>query len=62
MQPNTENVLLKEIDTYLAKVLPIRQTVVLGSEQLSLQTNGRCLYFLLFCYSFYVVVLKKIVH
>ena len=39
MQPNTENALLKEIDTYLAKVLPIRQTVVLGSEQLSLQPN-----------------------
>ena len=40
MQPNAENVLIKEIDTYLAKVLPVRQTVVLGSEQLNLQPNG----------------------
>ena len=39
MQPNTKNVLLKEIDTYLTKVLPVKQTVVLGSEQLNLQPN-----------------------
>ena len=40
MQPNAENVLLKEIDTYLVKVLPVRKTVVLGSEQLNLQPKG----------------------